>query len=97
MVKAIYTENRGINIIMRLALAAEGSVNKKLEEEENARYEARQAERKRKMEEAKVLQEQQRQQAEVQLGQGLGNGLVLVFARDINIVSHNGFHLYVSS
>lgn len=36
--------------------------NKKLEEEENARYEARQAERKRKMEEAKVLQEQQRQQ-----------------------------------
>ena len=37
--------------------------NKKLEEEENARYEARQAERKRKMEEAKVLQEQQRQQA----------------------------------
>ena len=37
--------------------------NKRLEEEENARYEARQAERKRKMEEAKVLQEQQRQQA----------------------------------
>ena len=37
--------------------------NKKLEEEENARYEARQAERKRKMEEAKALQEQQRQQA----------------------------------
>ena len=37
--------------------------NKKLEEEENARYEARQAERKRKMEEAKLLQEQQRQQA----------------------------------
>ena len=37
--------------------------NKKLEEEENARYEARQAERKKKMEEAKVLQEQQRQQA----------------------------------
>ena len=36
--------------------------NKKLEEEENARYEARQAERKKKMEEAKVLQEQQRQQ-----------------------------------
>lgn len=36
--------------------------NKKLEEEENARYEARQAERKRKMEEAKILQEQQRQQ-----------------------------------
>ena len=34
---------------------------------------------------------------QVQLGQGLGNGLVLVFARDINIVSHNGFHLYVSS
>ena len=26
MVKAIYTENRGMNIIMRLALAAEGSV-----------------------------------------------------------------------
>ncbi len=37
--------------------------NKRLEEEENARYEARQAERKRRMEEAKVLQEQQRQQA----------------------------------
>jgi len=37
--------------------------NKKLEEEENARYEARQEERRRKMEEAKVLQEQQRQQA----------------------------------
>lgn len=36
--------------------------NKKLEEEENARYEARQAERKKKMEEAKLLQEQQRQQ-----------------------------------
>lgn len=36
--------------------------NKKLEEEENARYEARQAERKRKMEEAKVLQEQQRRE-----------------------------------
>ena len=36
--------------------------NKRLEEEENARYEARQAERKRKMEEAKLLQEQQRQQ-----------------------------------
>ena len=37
--------------------------NQKLEAEENARYEARQAERKKKMEEAKVLQEQQRQQA----------------------------------
>ena len=37
--------------------------NKKLEEEENARYEARQAERKRRMEEAKVLQEKQKQQA----------------------------------
>lgn len=37
--------------------------NKKLEEEENARYEARQAERKKKMEDAKLLQEQQRQQA----------------------------------
>ena len=37
--------------------------NKRMEEEENARYEARQAERKRKMEEAKLLQEQQRQQA----------------------------------
>ena len=34
-----------------------------MEEEENARYEARQADRKRRMEEAKVLQEQQRQQA----------------------------------
>lgn len=37
--------------------------NQKLEEEENARYEARQAERKKKMEEAKVLQEKQRQQS----------------------------------
>ena len=37
--------------------------NKKLEDEENARYEARQAERKKKMEEARLLQEQQRQQA----------------------------------
>ena len=37
--------------------------NKKLEEEENARYEAHQEERKRKMEEAKLLQEQQRQQS----------------------------------
>ena len=37
--------------------------NKKLEEEENARYEARQADRKRRMEEAKLLQERQRQQA----------------------------------
>lgn len=37
--------------------------NKKLEEEENARYEARQADRQRRMEEAKLLQEQQRQQA----------------------------------
>lgn len=37
--------------------------NKKLEEEENARYEARQAERKKKMEEAKLLQEKQREQA----------------------------------
>lgn len=37
--------------------------NKRLEEEENARYEARQAERKKKMEEARLLQEQQRQQA----------------------------------
>ncbi len=36
--------------------------NKRLEEEENARYEARQADRKRRMEEAKVMQEQQRQQ-----------------------------------
>lgn len=40
--------------------------NKKLEEEENARYEARQADRKRRMEEAKVLQEQQRQTAQKQ-------------------------------
>lgn len=39
--------------------------NKKLEEEENARYEARQADRKRRMEEAKVLQEQ-RQTAQKQ-------------------------------
>lgn len=36
--------------------------NQKLEAEENARYEARQADRQRRMEEAKVLQEQQRQQ-----------------------------------
>lgn len=36
---------------------------KKLEEEETARYEAREADRKRRMEEAKVLQEKQRQQA----------------------------------
>ena len=40
--------------------------NKKLEEEENARYEARQAERRRKMEEAKVLQEQRQQAAQKQ-------------------------------
>ena len=39
--------------------------NKKLEDEENARYEARQAERKKKMEEAKVLQEK-RQTAQKQ-------------------------------
>lgn len=37
--------------------------NNKLESEENARYEAREADRRRRMEEAKVLQEQQRQQA----------------------------------
>ncbi len=37
---------------------------KKLEEEENARYEARQADRQRRMEEAKLLQEQRKQQAE---------------------------------
>ena len=37
--------------------------NQKLEAEENARYEARQAERKKRMEEAKVLQEQQRREA----------------------------------
>ncbi len=37
--------------------------NKKLEEEENALYEARQADRQKRMEEAKKLQEQQRQQA----------------------------------
>lgn len=36
--------------------------NKRLEAEENARYEARQADRKRRMEEAKALQEQQRQE-----------------------------------
>lgn len=36
--------------------------NKRLEEEENARYEARQADRKRRMEEAKVMQQEQRQQ-----------------------------------
>ena len=39
--------------------------NKRMEEEENARYEARQADRKRRMEEAKVLQEQ-RQTAQKQ-------------------------------
>ena len=37
---------------------------KKLEEEENARYEALQADRQRRMEEAKLLQEQRKQQAE---------------------------------
>ena len=37
---------------------------KKLEEEENALYEARQADRQRRMEEAKLLQEQRKQQAE---------------------------------
>ena len=36
--------------------------NQKLEAEENARYEARQADRQRRMEEAKVLQEQQRRE-----------------------------------
>lgn len=36
--------------------------NKKLEAEENARYEARQADRQRRMEEAKALQEKQRQE-----------------------------------
>ena len=38
--------------------------NKKLEEEENARYEAREADRKRRMEEAKKLQEQRKNQVE---------------------------------
>ncbi|MDD3346073.1 membrane protein insertase YidC [Oscillibacter sp.] len=38
--------------------------NKKLEEEENARYEARQSDRQRRMEEGKALQEQRKQQAE---------------------------------
>ena len=38
--------------------------NKKLEEEENARYEARQADRQRRMEEAKTQQEQRKQQVE---------------------------------
>ena len=37
--------------------------NKKLEEEENARYEARQADRQRRQEEAKRLQEEQKKQA----------------------------------
>lgn len=37
--------------------------NKKLEEEENARYEARQADRQRRMEEARTLQEQHKQEA----------------------------------
>lgn len=37
--------------------------NKKLEEEENARYEARQADRQRRMEEARTLQEQRKQEA----------------------------------
>lgn len=36
--------------------------NKKMEEEENARYEARQADRQRRMEEAKLLQEQRKNQ-----------------------------------
>lgn len=51
----------GISAVQELLMGK--FFNKKLEEEENARYEARQAERKRRMEEAKVLQEQQRQQA----------------------------------
>ena len=38
--------------------------NKKLQEEEDARYEAREADRKRRQEEARVLQEQRKQQAE---------------------------------
>ena len=40
--------------------------NKKLEEEENARYEAIQADRKRRMEEAKALQEQRQQAVQKQ-------------------------------
>jgi YidC/Oxa1 family membrane protein insertase len=38
--------------------------NKKLEEEESARYEARQADRQRRQEEAKRLQEERKQQTE---------------------------------
>ena len=51
----------GISAVQEFLMAK--FFNKRLEEEENARYEARQAERRKKMEEAKVLQEQQRQQA----------------------------------
>ena len=43
--------------------------NKKLEEEENARYEARQADRQRRQEEAKRLQEEQKKQAAQKLKQ----------------------------
>ena len=38
--------------------------NKRMEEEENARYEAREADRKRRQEEAKKLQEERKHQAE---------------------------------
>ena len=39
-------------------------LNKKMQEEEDARYEAREADRKRRQEEARVLQEQRKQQVE---------------------------------
>ena len=39
-------------------------LNKKMQEEEDARYEAREADRKRRQEEARILQEQRKQQVE---------------------------------
>ena len=42
--------------------------NKKLEDEENARYEARQADRQRRMEEARIQQEKRKQQGEQKPG-----------------------------
>ena len=51
----------GFSIIQELVLGK--FYNKKLQAEEDAREEARQADRKRRMEEAKIQQEQQRQQA----------------------------------
>ncbi|WP_295580130.1 YidC/Oxa1 family membrane protein insertase [uncultured Oscillibacter sp.] len=52
----------GFSVIQEVILGK--FFNKKLEEEEAARYEARQSDRQRRMEEAKALQEQRKQQAE---------------------------------